>query len=72
MNEIYGLFTSKIKKELDNLYVDAMYSIFFYPLDSIHKASRDGQGGDVADTVPEKFRELNLRAYRAGYDAVRA
>ncbi len=26
----------------------------------------------IADTVPEKFRELNLRAYRAGYDAVRA
>ena len=26
----------------------------------------------IAETVPEKFRELNLRAYRAGYDAVRA
>ena len=25
----------------------------------------------IADTVPEKFRELNLRAYRAGRDAVR-
>ncbi len=24
----------------------------------------------IAETVPEKFRELNLRAYRAGYDAV--
>lgn len=23
----------------------------------------------IAETVPEKFRELNLRAYRAGYDA---
>ncbi|MBR5390840.1 MAG: indolepyruvate oxidoreductase subunit beta [Clostridia bacterium] len=26
----------------------------------------------IAETVPEKFRALNLRAYRAGYDAVRA
>ena len=24
----------------------------------------------IAETVPPKFRELNLRAYRAGYDAV--
>ena len=24
----------------------------------------------IADTVPAKFRELNLRAYHAGYDAV--
>jgi indolepyruvate ferredoxin oxidoreductase beta subunit len=24
----------------------------------------------IAETVPEKFRELNLRAYRAGRDAV--
>ena len=24
----------------------------------------------IAETVPEKFRELNLKAYRAGYDAV--
>ena len=24
----------------------------------------------IADTVPPKFRELNLKAYRAGYDAV--
>ena len=23
----------------------------------------------IAETVPEKFRELNLRAYRAGFDA---
>lgn len=26
----------------------------------------------IAETVPEKFRELNLRAYRAGRDAVSA
>ena len=25
----------------------------------------------IADTVPSKFRELNLRAYRAGHDAIR-
>ena len=24
----------------------------------------------IADTVPAKFKELNLKAYRAGYDAV--
>ena len=24
----------------------------------------------IAETVPEKFRELNLKAYRAGFDAV--
>ena len=24
----------------------------------------------VAETVPPKFRELNLKAYRAGYEAV--
>ena len=24
----------------------------------------------IAETVPPKFRELNLRAYRAGHDAV--
>ena len=26
----------------------------------------------ISKTVPEKFRELNLRAYRAGYEAVQA
>ena len=26
----------------------------------------------IADTVPPKFKELNLNAYRAGHDAVRA
>ena len=25
----------------------------------------------IADTVPPKFRELNLKAYKAGYDAVK-
>ena len=24
----------------------------------------------IADTVPEKFRDMNIRAYRAGYGAV--
>jgi indolepyruvate ferredoxin oxidoreductase beta subunit len=24
----------------------------------------------IAETVPPKFKELNLRAYKAGYDAV--
>ena len=26
----------------------------------------------IADTVPPKFKELNLKAYRAGHDAVKA
>ena len=26
----------------------------------------------IAETVPPKFRELNLKAYRAGYEAVSA
>ena len=35
---------------------------------ALHMEAIDWEG-IIAETVPEKFRELNLRAYRAGYDA---
>ena len=37
---------------------------------ALHMEDIDWEGV-IAETVPEKFRELNLRAYRAGYEAAK-
>ena len=37
---------------------------------ALHMEAIDWEGV-IAETVPEKFRELNLRAYRAGYEAAK-